>query len=89
MRGGRGSTHGPGRITADKVGHRKRALNAAVCMVCKILSIQEEESSTLPITARPRLPVADHSSFATRSSLLARIARQRVVTDWPCALFSV
>ena len=29
---------------------------------------------------RPRPPVADHSSFATRSSLFARIVRQRTVT---------
>ena len=43
----------------------------------------------LPITARPRPPFGAHSSFATRSSLLARIALHRVVTLCPCALTSV
>ena len=44
---------------------------------------------TLPIIARPRPPLGDHSSFATRSSLFARIARHSVVTHWPWLFVSV
>jgi len=40
----------------------------------------------LPITTRPRPPLAAHSSFATRSSLLGRIARHSVVTLCPLAV---
>ena len=46
-------------------------------------------SLTLPITARPRPPLEAHSSFATRSSLLARTARQRVVVLCPLLLTTV
>ena len=44
---------------------------------------------TLPIIARPRPPFGAHSSFATRSSLFARIALQSVVTLWPWLFVSV
>lgn len=36
--------------------------------------------NTFPMVARPRPPLAAHSSLATRSSLVGRMARQREVT---------
>lgn len=43
----------------------------------------------LPIIARPSPPFGAHSSFATRSSLFARIARHSVVTLTPWLFVSV
>ena len=41
------------------------------------------------MVARPKPPLAAHSSFATRSSFVGRMARQREVTFRPLLLMSV
>lgn len=76
---------GRGRTSAPHSGKRKQgnmiSQRVRVSSDCIVL--------TLPITARPRPPLEAHSSFATRSSLLARTARQRVVVLCPLPLTTV
>jgi hypothetical protein len=48
-----------------------------------------DDKLTFPIVARPKPPFGAHSSLATRSSLVGRIARHSEVTCCPWLLTSV
>ena len=79
----RSHTHVNAGIRADEVSHGERALSEGVLAISPDLGTIRSPGHrvlTLPIIARPRPPFGAHSSFATRSSLFARIARHNVVT---------
>ena len=91
----RSHTHVNAGIRADEVCHGQRALGEGVLTISPDLLPQSDLGTprvrvpTFPIIARPRPPFGAHSSFATRSSLFARIALQSVVTLWPWLFVSV
>ncbi len=85
----RSHTHVNAGIRADEVCHGQRALLGGVYQPRSVHNLISRPLLTFPIIARPSPPFGAHSSFATRSSLFARIARHRVVTLTPWLFVSV